>query len=219
MYTFSKNRGGVQDFLLNTSDFVWHTWPEEVLKKSTTSVFALSTSSLYIHEHNRGGAWSLSTSSLYLWTQKRRCLKCVMYRNRSYHHHHPTSKLNTSSGLNLCSQQRCLTFLNGQNCLSEHLLWSCMSHKIRGVLKQRCLRFLVEHLCCVHKFKGRRCSTQNLEHLLHFLKMCTLSLGNIMLGVGGVSHGALSNERWGEIWCDEKQRDWNVYPSLKMRFI
>ena len=29
-------------------------------KKSTTSVFALSTSSLYIYEHNRGGAWSLS---------------------------------------------------------------------------------------------------------------------------------------------------------------
>ena len=32
-------------------------------KKSTTSVFALSTSSPYIYEHNRGGAWSLSTSS------------------------------------------------------------------------------------------------------------------------------------------------------------
>ena len=43
-------------------------------------------------------------------------------------------------------------------------------------LKQRCLKFLVEHLCCVHKFKGRRCSTQNLEHLLRFLKMCTLSI-------------------------------------------
>ena len=65
MFTFSKNGVGVQ-----------HNWSCELItrggaqkgkfvhsKNSTTSVLALSTSSPYIYEHNRGGAWSLSTSS------------------------------------------------------------------------------------------------------------------------------------------------------------
>ena len=99
-------------------------------KKLTTSVFALSTSSLYIHEHNIGGAYSLSTSSpIFMNTTEEVFEVCHVQKQKV-----STSTLNTSSsGLNLCSQQRCLTFLNGQICVSEHLLWSCMSHKIRGV--------------------------------------------------------------------------------------
>ena len=89
---------GVQDFLLNISDFVFRGDAQKgkfvYLKNSTTSVFALS------------------TSIGHLWTQNQRC-----------------------STENL-----------------QHL-W---------------LEFFVEHLCCVHKCKGRMCSTKSLKHLLHF---------------------------------------------------
>ena len=97
----------------------------------------------------------------FCWTEQRKCSKYVMYiqhRNWSKQHHHPPSKLNTSSSsLNLCSKQKYLIFWNGQICLFEHLLWSFMKTKSEvstNNLRQRYLKFFVKHLCCVHKVKG-----------------------------------------------------------------
>ena len=116
----------------------------------------------YIYEHNRGGASSQSctdteakniTIHRQSWTPPPLVWIYIHNRGAWIFLLDRFAFLSTSSG-QLCSQN--------QRCSTKNL-------------KQRWLRFFVEHLFCVHKCKRRRCSMQNLEHLLHFLKMWTWS--------------------------------------------
>ena len=47
-------------------------------------------------------------------------------------------------------------------------LWTQNQRCSTENLKHLWLELFVKHLCCVHKCKGRRCSTKSLEHLLHY---------------------------------------------------
>ena len=142
----------------------------------------------YIYEHNRGGASSQSCTeteanniTIYHQSWTLPPLVWIYIHNRGVWLFllDKFAFLSTSSG-QLCSQNR--------RCSTKNL-------------KQRWLRFFVEHLCCVHKCKGRRCSMQNLEHHLRFFEnvnivMCKRNDQHLML----VSVSERLCSGWGEHW-------------------
>ena len=111
-------------------------------KKSTTSVFALSTSSLYIHEHNRGGAWSLSTSS-------------------------PIFMNTTEEVFEVCHVQKQKVSTSPPNIKAEHLLlWFefMFTTEVFDFFEWTNLPFWAPPLV-MYVTQNQRCLTKNLKHL------------------------------------------------------
>ena len=142
MNTFATNGGGVQDFLLNTSDFVFINDQRRCSERQVCQ-FKEVNHLCFCIEHL---LWSfMNTKSgvlkkkfhpevvdigfvdlkhllpLHLWTQQMRCLKSVMYScHQSW----------------ICSQQRWLTSFKWTNLLFWAPPLVIYEHKIRGVQKK-----------------------------------------------------------------------------------